>query len=144
MPLFRALRKHLAALKAWWDAPPCVAVVLDQESQQLLLAWWALAIRKPLHEGVRAHHMTVWYNPPEDLDFPIGLRTSVKVIGWAADDRGQAVLVTSKDLSSHNLNAHVTVAVAPGTSAAYSNDLLARGWSLVDGPRLHGKVKVIH
>ena len=143
MPLFRALRKRLDALRAWLDAPPCVAVVLDSESQRSLLAWWSQGLGKPFLEDVKAHHMTVWYNPPEDREFPIGLRVSLKVVGWAADELGQAVVVRSPEVLSHNLNPHVTVSVSPGTGAVYSNKLLTRGWAVADGPRLHGVVKVI-
>jgi hypothetical protein len=80
-------------------------------------------------------------SPGEALSFPLGEAGVLKVVGYAADAKGQAVLVRSSVIS-HNPHPHVTMAVAPGVSAAYSNDLLARGHLSVNGPRLSGTVEV--
>lgn len=91
----------------------------------------------------KCHHMTIWYNPPKGTHFPAGLKTYVQIVGWAADSRGQAVYVFSPEVPSHNPMPHVTLAVAEGTNAAYSNDLLSRGYNPVQGPRLQGEVMVM-
>ncbi len=129
----------------WLEAKPkpYAAIFLDPASQKRLILWWNSAVGIPLFRDIKAHHMTLKFNPnQEDLDqFPLGEPGVVKIIGYAADEKGQAVLVRSS-VPSHNQYAHITVAVAPGVSAAYSNDLLARGHSPINGPRLSGVVDV--
>jgi hypothetical protein len=108
-----------------------------------LILWWNSVVGIPLLGDLKAHHMTLKFDPSqEDLkDFPLGEPGVVKVVGYAADEKGQAVLVRS-NTPSRNQHPHVTIAVAPGVSAAYSNDLLARGYNPVSGPRLSGRVDV--
>jgi len=92
-----------------------------------------------LHGDVRADHMTVWYDPPEDilerLRPLVGKKVRLKVVGYAQDDRGQAVVVQTR-LPIKNPIPHVTISVSSGTKAVYSNDLLARGYEKVVGPTL--------
>ncbi len=101
-----------------------VMVVLTPESQERLLKAFP-----PVHPGVKAHHLTVAYDPDETLLHRYraqeGRTVHISVIGHSADERGQAVAVAGP---STNAVPHVTISVAPGTDAAYSNELLDGGW----------------
>ncbi len=124
-------------------AKPYAAIFLDPGSQKRLILWWNYAVGIPMLGDLKAHHMTLKFNPsPEEVDtFPLGETGVVKVVGYAADEKGQAVLVRSS-ARSHNQYPHITVAVSSGVSAAYSNDLLAKGYNPINGPRLSGIVDV--
>lgn len=117
------------------------AMFLDTDSRHRLLAWWLKHVKVPLYLGVKIHHMTIKFEPQgmDCIFLDMDEQKSIKVIGWAADERGQAVLVDiGENLICYNEHPHVTMAVAEGTSAAYSNELLARGHTPIDGPTLTG------
>jgi len=113
-------------------------VFLDDPNQ--LINWWKQNVG-PLHPKVKAHHMTIKFKPSEDevKALSIGSPTSLKVVGYAQDDKGQAVLVKPQGVRSTNRHPHITVAV-DGVSPAYSNDLLKKGITKVSGPTLKGRV----
>lgn len=92
----------------------------------------------PTHPNVHADHMTIWYDPPEDVveDLPLGRQVRLKVIGLAEDDRGQAVVVRPEGVKSRNRTPHITISTAGGVTPAYSNNLVERGWTPVVGPTL--------
>jgi hypothetical protein len=119
-----------------------VGVLLNRASQQKLIHWWNKYVKIPLHPEIFAHHMTIKFMPtPEEVQaFPIGERRNLKVIGWAADDKGQAVLVVPQGIESDYTRPHITMACAPGTGAVYSNELLAQGVHRVNGPMLTGTI----
>jgi hypothetical protein len=120
------------------------AVVLDEASREKLLGWWVKHTGVPLHGRIFAHHMTIKFKPtPEEIVAGpvIGSGVALKVTGWAADERGQAVLVNPGGVVSTNAHPHISISTAPGTSPVYSNELLARGCHHVDGPMLLGVVE---
>ncbi len=125
------------------EATPYAALFLDETSQRRLLAWWKRTVGIPLLEDVKAHHVTLKFDPSpvEAAEVPVGRRAYADVVGYAADEKGQAVLVRSSVRSS-NQHPHVTVAVAPGIGAVYSNTLLGQGVTAVHGPRLTGIVEI--
>ena len=92
-----------------------------------------------LHDDIRADHMTVWYDPPErvlgKLQGLIGKTVKLKVVGYAENDKGQAVVISTR-LPTKNRIPHVTLSVRPGVKAVYSNELLGRGYEKVVGPTL--------
>lgn len=120
-----------------------VAVFLDPRSRATLLRWWQGEVAIPLHAQVHADHMTVLFQPTEQeaRALPLGAKMRLRVIGWAADERGQAVRIARRDLPDTNRLPHVTVACAPGVSAFYSNELVARGACQVNGPVLTGTLE---
>jgi hypothetical protein len=122
--------------------PTYTGVMLDEASHHALVAWWKEHTDAPLLEKVIAHHMTVKFKPTaEELEkTPKGEKVKLKVIGWAADEKGQAVLVAPDGIASAQKHPHVTVAVAPGVPAFYSNELLEKGVNRVSGPTLTGVV----
>lgn len=127
------------------DAPPITytGIFLDRASHDKLIHWWTKQVKIPLHEDVYAHHMTIKFKPSPDevATLPLGKKTTVKVIGWAADERGQAVLVSPQGVESANANPHITMACAPGTEPVYSNSLLAHGANHGGGPTLTGTIE---
>lgn len=105
-----------------------VSAVLTPESQRDLLQRVP-----PVHKWVKAHHMTIAFNPPldrfEQLYKPqIGQPVRLAVVGVAQDDKAQAVLVEGP---SANARPHITISCADGIPAKYSNELLSSGWTPV-------------
>ena len=113
------------------------AVFLDDPDA--LKRWWVEETGIPLLPKHYAHHMTIKYRPDakEVVDLPIGKRAPLRIVGWAADAKGQAVKVESSVRSTKKI-AHVTVAT-DGTRPVYSNKLLATGIEPASGT-LKGRV----
>ena len=113
--------------------------------KETLKRWWLRVVKKPLHQNEYMHHMTIKFKPtPEEvLALPVGNTVTLRIVGYAADDKGQAVLVSG--VESSNSLPHITVSTAnmpvpveeeeqmldePKTkkvSPVYSNELLSRG-----------------
>lgn len=83
-----------------------------------------LAAVPPRYPNVYAHHLTVAFKPTAErvAAFPFGQTVTLKVVGFAADDRAQAAVVET-DLSE-NARPHVTVSVAEGAKPIHSNRML--------------------
>lgn len=98
-----------------------VSAVLTPESHRLLLERVP-----PIHVTVHAHHVTMAFNPePEVLERyrrMEGQRIKIPVTAICTDEKGQAVLV---GVESQNEYPHITISVAEGVEAKYSNELLA-------------------
>ena len=92
--------------------PTYTAVFLDDESKRKLLSWWK-SENGDLLPVTYADHMTIQFRPSEDevAKLSLGEEATLHVVGWAADDRGQAILVRS-EVPSSNQNPHITVATA--------------------------------
>jgi len=133
----KVLRRFLAEKK-----PTYTGVFLDESSHKALLDWWGKHTNTELHPKIWAHHMTIKFKPSEEEleSTPVGKKVHLKVIGWAADEKGQAVLVAPQGVQSANKNPHITISTAPGTAPVYSNDLLEKGSNRVSGPTLTGVV----
>ncbi len=121
--------------------PTYTGVFLDEASHRALVEWWKEHTDAPLFEKVHAHHMTIKFKPTaEEIEkTPVGKKVKLKVIGWAADEKAQAVLV-DPGIPSANKHPHITMSVATGVNPAYSNELLAQGSNRVSGPTLTGVV----
>jgi hypothetical protein len=122
-------------------SPTYTAIFLDEGSKRRLLMWWRMMVRVPLLPTLYADHVTLRFKPSkaEVERTPVGEHALVQVIGFAADEKGQAVLVRPS-VSSANHFPHVTVATAKGINPVYSNQLLAEGYSRKQGPILRGIV----
>lgn len=122
--------------------PAYTAVVLDLRSRGKLLAWWEKATGTPLLKQHYAHHMTIQFAPTQRdmnrLDHTFGDKVSIQVIGWAGDDKAQAVVV--RGIPSASSIAHITVATGGGSSA-YTHTLLDQGFERIRGPRLSGTIQ---
>ena len=123
--------------------PTYTGVFLDHASHERLVSWWDEHVKVPLHAKTFAHHMTIKFRPTaEEIEaLPLGEQATLHVVGWAADDKGQAVLVAPQGIESVKQHPHITMACAPGTSPVYSNDLLAHGVTHVSGPTLTGTIE---
>lgn len=121
--------------------PVYYGIFLDDENHSILLNWWVSSISDSLLDNKFAHHMTVKFSPSDEdvtnLEPLIGKRVQLKVIGYASDDKGQAVLISS-DIKSNNANPHITISCAAGVKPVYSNELLAKNLVHIDGPVLTG------
>ena len=71
-----------------------------------------------------AHHSTNWYKPTSLSELEIGKKSSLKIIGQAADDKCFALLVENP--KSKNQYPHVTIFHSADVSAVYANELLER------------------
>lgn len=117
-------------------------IFLDVSSRDRLLHWWKSKVRVPFHARVLADHMTIEFKPsPDEVErLTLGEKASLKVTGWAADEKGQAVVVES-GIQSTNQQPPITVACAPGISPVYSNSLVAQAVHHLTGPTLTGTVE---
>ena len=98
----------------------------------------------PVHPDVKADHVTLAFDPdPGTLKYyqgMVGKRVRVPVTAVAADAKGQAVLVGA---DSQNEYPHITISVADGVDAVYSNELLATGgWDHLHVFTLEGDVVI--
>jgi hypothetical protein len=122
-----------------------LGVFLEPKSSDDLAEWFARAVM-PLHETVYCHHMTVMFKPTPTMVgvFPLRVNCALRVVGWAADSMGQAVVVKptcALDFATSDMKTpHVTVACAAGVKPFYSNQLLTDKppLSVIGAPVLSG------
>lgn len=119
--------------KAVW-----AGIILD--NPEFLITWFKRHVA-PLHSKVHAHHMTVIYKPtPAQMaKLKLGDVVRLRVVAYAADDKGQAVKVAGYTHPGANRAPHITVATN-GVSPVYSNELLKTSLNLVTGPNLTGRI----
>lgn len=119
-----------------------VGIFLDDTSKRRLLQWWQSTIRTRLLPKLYAHHVTLKFRPSDsELErFNIGAQALVQVLGYAEDEKAQAVLVRPS-VNSANRHPHITIATNHGVPPVYSNDLLAKGYTRKAGPILRGTVE---
>lgn len=126
------------------DSPkPYAAIFLHPDSRAELLRWWAAVVKIPLLTAVHADHVTLVYDPTPDEQrlIDVGASRVVRVSGWNADVRGQAVAVEGAR-TSKNKHPHVTIAVQAPTEAVYSNTLLEQRVIAAPGPLLRGTIDI--
>lgn len=119
-----------------------LAIKLDKPSRKLLMKWWVEETKLDLLPNVNVNHVTLKFEPSADdlAKVELGAKVVVRVTGWAADEKAQAVKVAIP-VSSSNPIPHVTVATAKGIPPSYSKELLAHGVTAVHGPTLHGAIE---
>lgn len=116
------------ALKSAGSSPsdPYLGVFLDPQATRILVAWWATVVQKPFLPDLKADHLTLAFKPNrfvfERFSPFIGAMVRLDVLGWAADDRAQAVFTTCP-LPCLNKRPHITISVASGESGFHSNEL---------------------
>ena len=112
-----------------------MAIFLDARSKAALAKEYSF-----LHDKIKNDHLTLTYLcKDEKLKQLVGQRVSLKVIGHAADDKGQAVVVSGYDRLDGGVP-HVTLSHSGSVGPKYSNDLLKKGWERVNGPTLRGVI----
>lgn len=116
------------------------AVKLSPASKNTLLNKYP-----PKHPNVFAEHMTIIFKPSDQEDEKmvgyIGHKVLLTVGGYAADDKGQAVVADGFDiLDGGNKITHITISYANGTKPVYSNTLLQKGYNQITPFILTGTV----
>ena len=116
------------------------AAFLLPTGSKMLDDWWSSKVKKGFLENHFKHHMTIKFKPSEEevVSLSIGEDIKLKIIGYASDENGQAVVVSGA--SSSNDAPHITVSTSKGTSPSYSNELLSKGIIEVDGPELDARI----
>ena len=113
-----------------------MAIFLDGRSKAALAKEYSF-----LHDKIKNDHVTLTYacSDPEEYKQLVGKTVSLKVVGHAADDKAQAVVVSGYDRLDGK-TPHITLSHAPGVAPKYANDLLRKGWEKVDGPVIKGVI----
>lgn len=113
------------------------AAFLDNPSE--LLKWWEKKIG-PLLSEKYSHHVTMTFKPSikEIQQTPLGKRVKLHVTGYAEDNKAQAVVVTGPKRKTPGI-LHITVAT-DGTKPLYSNTLLSKGHTKINGPVLWARI----
>lgn len=115
-----------------------VGVFLDAKSKAKLVHEFP-----PIHPSEKAEHMTIAFRPKpgDDILDMVDTKVRLKVVGYAEDEKGQAVVVQPSPSVGRDRTPHITISVASGVPPKYSNELIS-GPSLrrVSGPTLEGVV----
>jgi len=131
------------------------AAFLTPEGRAELERWWLTNVKgadgqlSGILENTFMCHMTIKWKPSfEEVEaLPIDKIVALKVVGYADDSRGQAILVAG--VESDNPHPHITIATVTDAetgkkvSPAYSNELLGmkEHVTLVDkGPELEARI----
>jgi hypothetical protein len=101
--------------------PEYIGIFIGEESRKDLLSKFP-----PKFAKVSADHVTLVYKPSEAEinSFNIGESATIPVLGYAEDEKGQAILVSVQN--AKNKNPHITISVREDTKAVYSNELLEK------------------
>ncbi len=78
----------------------------------------------PKHEMIFGHHSTIAFQPTDIDGIEIGRKSSMKIVGRAYDEKGDALLVENS--LSKNMHPHITLSCAEGMPPEYSNELIAK------------------
>lgn len=78
----------------------------------------------PKHSKVFGHHSTIAFKPGNLDDIEIGKMMTLKIIGRAYDEKGDALLVENSKATSKY--PHITLSCAEGVSPVYSNELFEK------------------
>lgn len=104
--------------------PVYIGVFLTPSSRAQLLRDFP-----PVYDNVFADHVTLIFKPKEDdlADYDLGSIVRLKVVGYAQDQKGTAVLVDlpSEIRTSPGQKPHITISTAQGIKPFYSNKLIA-------------------
>ena len=113
-----------------------MAIFLDGRSKAALAKEYSF-----LHDKIQNDHITLTYACADREEYQnlVGKKVSLKVVGHAADDKAQAVVVSGYDRLDGQ-TPHITLSHALGVTPKYSNDLLKKGWERVNGPTLSGVI----
>jgi len=101
------------------------AILLDEKSKAQLLSKFP-----PIHTKIFTEHCTIAFRPDRDVDEflmeMIGRTVDLRVVGYAEDQSGQAVVVESDIKRMDDSVAHITISCADGIKPVYSNKLIRK------------------
>lgn len=95
------------------------AVFLTPESQQKLLEQFPA-----IHTKVFAHHSTIEFRP-QNADIPLGEQYPLKVVGYIADEKAQAIIVENN--YSKKQHPHITISTREDTAPVYVDEMILGG-----------------
>lgn len=81
-----------------------------------------LKLFPPKHKNVYGHHSTIAFKPKSSDGLEVGRKVSIKILGRATDEKGDALLV--ENTKSTNKFPHITLSSAEEVPPEYSNVLL--------------------
>ncbi len=116
-------------------------VFLTERGKDDLLNWWASEVGASLLDKPFHHHMTIKFKPDSEqvTSLDLGQTVALQVVGYASNERGQAVAVVGHP--SSNDIPHITISTSLDTSPVYSNELLESEFiGVQDGPLIDGRV----
>lgn len=110
-----------------------LAIILTEDSQKILLSKFP-----PAYQKVYAHHVTVVFKPTVDVYEKykkyLGQSVTLRVYGYAKDEKGEAVVVADGELLKDRLY-HITLSTN-NVPPVYSNILLEKGHTIISEPFL--------
>lgn len=109
------------------------AYVLTPDAQRKLME-----IFPPKHNNTFYHHMTINFGV-QKLPKNLGWISELTVIGYAEDDKGQAVVI--QEARADGGVSHITLSCAEGVKPVYSNELLAKGWDKISPFSLEAQIQ---
>ncbi len=117
-----------------------LAAFIDDTTKENIKKWWMKETKKPFLDNQLVHHMTIKFKPTleEIEEAPLGDEVELKIDGWAADEKGQAIAVSG--FRSSNEVPHITISTAEGVGAKYSNNLLGQGLHEIIGPTFKARI----
>lgn len=137
------LRGTHAGLEALFDSvhrlgpPPAaqyVAVLLNEPDRRAIFGSFP-----PRFELVQDGHVTL-QRLPGSLPPDLGAEVRLRVIGYAVDEKAEALAVELEAVNSCNSVPHITLSVAAGVKPAYSNELLKNGYASLDPISVSGRI----
>jgi hypothetical protein len=132
----RQMRRNAGAKK-----PIYCGVFFDESEMAVLRNWFRRETGLELLPNIpKDPHLTSVFKPSLEAvsAMPLGGRVQITVTGWAADEKGQALVVSG--FPSANATPHLTLSTAQGVSPVYSNELLSQGFASAQGPTVEGTV----
>jgi hypothetical protein len=112
-----------------------VGIFLDSASKGRLIEEFSLK-----HDKVKNDHVTLAFKPSPEMMSLIGQRVSMSVVGYAEDDKGQAVVISLPPEIPYlgKSMPHVTITHDKSVEAKYSNELIAEGYEPISGVEING------
>jgi hypothetical protein len=132
----RQMRRNAGAKK-----PIYCGVFFDESEMAVLRNWFRRETGLELLPNIpKDPHLTSVFKPSLEAvsAMPLGSKVLLTVTGWAADEKGQALVVSG--FPSANATPHLTLSTAQGVSPVYSNELLSQGFASAQGPTVEGTV----
>ena len=116
-----------------------IGIHFQQEYKMSKTIYWAVKLNDKsrvdlligfpaIHSNVYAEHMTVLFGPSASEDEALmqvcGTKVKLEVVGYRADEKGQAVVVQSSISRIDGGINHITISCANNVQPFYSNQLL--------------------
>jgi hypothetical protein len=76
----------------------------------------------PKYSTVFGHHSTNRFKPTDTHGLEVGKKSEIKIIGWASDDKCDALLIENP--KAEKRYPHITLSCAEGVPPVYANAML--------------------